>query len=266
MSRRRTCTSRGSIPCRLRITASSPCMLGMIETRTSIVPRQAHLEPCPSCGTRFSAMSSSAMTSRADDRPESACRSAASAAADAVDAIPAQCTRIVLRFDVMSLAAGSRCRWSCPPGGSPGSHRWSASRPSATRRRSRLCTPSVQAVKLCVASSSTRSSSLFLGIDSIAVGVPTVDLDFGVTTRSQLVDHRQDRWSETTIAGRALPSRRRRSRCRASGRQGSPNSSVVDAELRRDRRSQPIALGKPLRLRDLRRVLAASRIGSTLAT
>ena len=44
------------------MTASSPCTLGMIETRKSIVfPGRRSLKR-PSCGTRFSAMSSSAMT------------------------------------------------------------------------------------------------------------------------------------------------------------------------------------------------------------
>ena len=47
---------------RMRMTASSPCTLGMIDTRKSIVlPRTRSLKR-PSCGTRFSAMSSSAMT------------------------------------------------------------------------------------------------------------------------------------------------------------------------------------------------------------
>ncbi len=44
------------------MTASSPCTLGMIDTRKSIaLPRTRSLKR-PSCGTRFSAMSSSAMT------------------------------------------------------------------------------------------------------------------------------------------------------------------------------------------------------------
>ena len=44
------------------MTASSPWTLGMIDTRKSIVfPGMRSLKR-PSCGTRFSAMSSSAMT------------------------------------------------------------------------------------------------------------------------------------------------------------------------------------------------------------
>ena len=44
------------------MTASSPCTLGMIETRKSIVLPGIRTLKRPSCGTRFSAMSSSAMT------------------------------------------------------------------------------------------------------------------------------------------------------------------------------------------------------------
>ena len=47
---------------RMRMTASSPCTLGMIETRKSIVLPGSRSLKRPSCGTRFSAMSSSAMT------------------------------------------------------------------------------------------------------------------------------------------------------------------------------------------------------------
>ncbi len=44
------------------MTASSPCTLGITDTRKSIVlPRSRSLNR-PSCGMRFSAMSSSAMT------------------------------------------------------------------------------------------------------------------------------------------------------------------------------------------------------------
>ena len=44
------------------MTASSPWTLGMIETRKSIVLPGSRSLKRPSCGTRFSAMSSSAMT------------------------------------------------------------------------------------------------------------------------------------------------------------------------------------------------------------
>ena len=44
------------------MTASSPWTLGMIETRKSIVLPGIRSLKRPSCGTRFSAMSSSAMT------------------------------------------------------------------------------------------------------------------------------------------------------------------------------------------------------------
>ena len=44
------------------MTASSPCTLGMIETRKSIVLPGMRTLKRPSCGTRFSAMSSSAIT------------------------------------------------------------------------------------------------------------------------------------------------------------------------------------------------------------
>ena len=47
---------------RIRMTASSPCTLGMIDTRKSIVFPGIFSLKRPSCGTRFSAMSSSAMT------------------------------------------------------------------------------------------------------------------------------------------------------------------------------------------------------------
>ena len=62
-------SSRSSVNCslidslsRMRITASSPCTLGMIETRKSMVLPGTRSLKRPSCGTRFSAMSSSAMT------------------------------------------------------------------------------------------------------------------------------------------------------------------------------------------------------------
>ena len=44
------------------MTASSPCALGMIETRKSMVLPRTRSRKRPSCGTRFSAMSSSAIT------------------------------------------------------------------------------------------------------------------------------------------------------------------------------------------------------------
>ena len=44
------------------MTASSPWTLGMIETRKSMVLPGTFSLNRPSCGTRFSAMSSSAMT------------------------------------------------------------------------------------------------------------------------------------------------------------------------------------------------------------
>ncbi len=44
------------------MTASSPCALGMIETRKSTVLPRTRSRKRPSCGTRFSAMSSSAIT------------------------------------------------------------------------------------------------------------------------------------------------------------------------------------------------------------
>ena len=44
------------------MTASSPCTLGMIDTRKSIVLPGIRSLKRPSCGTRFSAMSSSAIT------------------------------------------------------------------------------------------------------------------------------------------------------------------------------------------------------------
>ncbi len=47
---------------RIRMTASSPCTLGMIETRKSIVLPGIFNLKRPSWGTRFSAMSSSAIT------------------------------------------------------------------------------------------------------------------------------------------------------------------------------------------------------------
>src|SRR3954451_10093220 len=47
---------------RIRMTASSPCTLGMIETRKSIVLPGIRSLKRPSCGTRFSAMSSSTIT------------------------------------------------------------------------------------------------------------------------------------------------------------------------------------------------------------
>jgi len=47
---------------RIRITASSPCTLGITDTRKSIVFPPMRTLKRPSCGTRFSAMSSSAIT------------------------------------------------------------------------------------------------------------------------------------------------------------------------------------------------------------
>ena len=44
------------------MTASSPCTLGITETRKSIVLPGTRRRKRPSCGTRFSAMSSSAIT------------------------------------------------------------------------------------------------------------------------------------------------------------------------------------------------------------
>ena len=46
------------------MTASSPWIEGMIETRKSIVRPRTRSRKRPSCGTRFSAMSSSDMTLR----------------------------------------------------------------------------------------------------------------------------------------------------------------------------------------------------------
>jgi hypothetical protein len=47
---------------RIRMTASSPWTLGMTDTRKSIVLPGSRSLKRPSCGMRFSAMSSSAMT------------------------------------------------------------------------------------------------------------------------------------------------------------------------------------------------------------
>ncbi len=47
---------------RMRMTASSPCTLGMIDTRKSMLFPPRRTLKRPSCGTRFSAMSSSAIT------------------------------------------------------------------------------------------------------------------------------------------------------------------------------------------------------------
>ena len=47
---------------RIRMTASSPWTVGMIETRKSIVRPLTRILKRPSCGIRFSAMSSSDMT------------------------------------------------------------------------------------------------------------------------------------------------------------------------------------------------------------
>ena len=44
------------------MTASSPCTLGITETRKSMVLPGTRSRKRPSCGTRFSAMSSSAIT------------------------------------------------------------------------------------------------------------------------------------------------------------------------------------------------------------
>ena len=44
------------------MTASSPCMDGMMDTRKSIVRPFTRRRNRPSCGTRFSAMSSSDIT------------------------------------------------------------------------------------------------------------------------------------------------------------------------------------------------------------
>ena len=55
------CLERLSLS-RMRMTASSPCTDGMIETRKSTLRPLMRTRKRPSCGTRFSAMSSSAMT------------------------------------------------------------------------------------------------------------------------------------------------------------------------------------------------------------
>ncbi len=47
---------------RMRMTQSSPCAVGTIETRKSMVRPFRRSLKRPSCGTRFSAMSSSDMT------------------------------------------------------------------------------------------------------------------------------------------------------------------------------------------------------------
>ena len=83
------------------MTASSPCTLGMTETRKSMVlPGRRSLKR-PSCGTRFSAMSSSAMTLTREmivlwkplvDRPHRRLQ-------HAVDAV-LHVDRVVLRLDV----------------------------------------------------------------------------------------------------------------------------------------------------------------------
>ena len=61
---RRSSVNCSLIDClsRIRMTASSPCTLGITETRKSIVLPGTRRRKRPSCGTRFSAMSSSAMT------------------------------------------------------------------------------------------------------------------------------------------------------------------------------------------------------------
>ena len=83
------------------MTASSPCALGMIDTRKSMVLPRTRSRKRPSCGTRFSAMSSSAITLMREmialcealgDRP-------AGRLQHAVDAVLDH-HRVVLRLDV----------------------------------------------------------------------------------------------------------------------------------------------------------------------
>ena len=101
-------SSRSSVNCslidclsRMRMTASSPCALGMIETRKSMVLPRTRSRKRPSCGTRFSAMSSSAITLMREmialceplgDRPHGRLQ-------HAVDAV-LHAHRVVLRLDV----------------------------------------------------------------------------------------------------------------------------------------------------------------------
>ena len=55
------CSERLSLS-RMRITASSPCTDGMMDTRKSTERPRTLTRKRPSCGIRFSAISSSAMT------------------------------------------------------------------------------------------------------------------------------------------------------------------------------------------------------------
>ncbi len=184
---------------RMRMTASSPCTLGMIETRKSIVLPGMRSLKRPSCGTRFSAMSSSAMTLMREmivlwkllvDRPHRRLQ-------HAVDPV-LHVDRVVLRLDVdvAGAALDGACRCVVSTSRMTGLSRWSAcstvscSSPSSSSRSS--CS-----WKLSVASSSTRCElSLFLRIDSIAERRADRDLD---RRRQQ---HRRARRSSAGRSGR----------------------------------------------------------------
>ena len=132
----------------------------------------------------------------------------------------------------------------------------SASSPPSSSRR--ICS-----WKLSVASSSTRCElSLFLRIDWMADGVPTVTL-IGVassTPSSSIIGRSVG--SETTMTSDVSFAAVRHEAV-AEHQVGGNRAEqlVVDAELRQVHELEPIPLGQPFRVRDFGRVFGGVRFG-----
>ena len=193
------------------MTASSPWTLGMIETRKSIVLPGTRSLKRPSCGTRFSAMSSSAITLMREMMALWCCFAMGRIAACRTPSIryftttASSCVSMWMSdarrwmavkmvestsriIGLMSLVSRSTVRFSSPPSSSLSSWIWKPS----------------------VASSSTRCElSLFLRIPSIDERGPTITRS-GVASRS----------SSSSIIGRSLGSETTITKARPSRRYG----------------------------------------------
>ena len=239
---------------RMRITASSPCTLGMIETRKSIVLPGSRSLKRPSCGTRFSAMSSSAITLMREMIALWCCLAIGCMAGCSTPSMRySMMHRVFARLDVdvarPPLDGGVDRRVDQPD-----------DRADVARQpfdgdalvvvlvllRTCSCKPSL-------ALSSTRCElSLFLRIDWIADGAPTVTLIgiFSTTLTSSIIGRSVG--SETTMT-RALPSRAARHEAVAQHQVGGDRAEelLVDPELVHVDELEPVALGELARARHL---------------
>ena len=223
------------------MTASSPCTLGMIDTRKSIVlPRTRSLKR-PSCGTRFSAMSSSAMTLMRE-MIVLWCRLSIGFIAGCSTPSMRYFTlhRVVLRLDVdvrgAALQRGEHHRVDQPD--------------DRARVRGQLVDRQVLFARLVLARGSASGSlrwlpraravelSLFFRIDWIADGVPTqtrigvAELDADLVDRLQVAAGRTRR---SAASGRRAGTAR--SRTAASGRPECCGTARGRCGSARDRRT-----------------------------